>query len=92
MTFLLIWLSKQFSCAAYDCGVGKTAVGIATDKPIMITMILFIREKPHKDIMVARAGAEPNPIPRRQVVAGHLADTVSFCLKPGIMEPYQRFG
>ncbi|CAO2649706.1 Nn.00g009980.m01.CDS01 [Neocucurbitaria sp. VM-36] len=78
------WLFKHVSCVVHHGGAGTTAAGITAGRPTLI--VPFFGDQPFWGAMVARAGAGPNPIPRKQLTADKLADAINFCLKPESLE------
>ena len=74
------WLLKHVSCVVHHGGAGIIAVGIAAGRPTVV--VPFFGDHPLWSAMVARAGADPDPIPHNHLTAERLADAIDFCPRP----------
>ncbi|KAK5173896.1 uncharacterized protein LTR77_002577 [Saxophila tyrrhenica] len=78
------WLFQHVSCVVHHGGAGTTAAGITAGRPTLV--VPFFGDQPFWGAMVARAGAGPEPIPYRQLMADKLSDAIDFCLRPDSVE------
>lgn len=74
------WLFNHVSCVIHHGGAGTTAAGIAAGRPTFV--VPFFGDQPFWGVMIARAGAGPDPIPHKQLTSDKLVDAINFCLKP----------
>ena len=74
------WLFKRVSCVVHHGGAGTTAAGIACGRPTVV--VPFFGDQPFWGAMVARAGAGPPPIPKKELTSDRLSDAINQALKP----------
>ncbi|KAJ9134138.1 sterol glucosyltransferase protein [Pleurostoma richardsiae] len=72
------WLFQHVAAVVHHGGSGTTACGLRYGKPTVI--VPFFGDQLFWGLMVARAGAGPNPIPYSQLTSRGLAEAISFSL------------
>jgi len=78
------WLFNHVSCVVHHGGAGTTAAGITAGRPTVV--VPFFGDQHFWGAAVARSGAGPDPIPNKQLTAEKLADAITFCLTPEVLE------
>ena len=84
------WLFKHVSAVVHHGGAGTTAAGVALGKPTVI--VPFFGDQPFWGLMIARAGAGPEPIPYKNLTADNLATALLESLKPSIQQNAAELG
>lgn len=84
------WLFQRVSCVIHHGGAGTTAAGIALGKPTII--VPFFGDQSFWGLMVAKAGAGPDPIDHKLLTAENLADAISMALRPDVQQRAQKLG
>ncbi|KAE8397505.1 hypothetical protein BDV37DRAFT_289365 [Aspergillus pseudonomiae] len=74
------WLFMHVSCVAHHGGAGTTAAGLRQGCPTVI--VPFFGDQPFWGSIVARAGAEPPPVPFKQLTAEDLPAAINKALEP----------
>lgn len=84
------WLFRQVSCVIHHGGAGTTAIALSLGRPTII--VPFFGDQQFWGEIVARVGAGPTPIPRKQLTLQNLSEAIEKALEPSTLEKAQAIG